>query len=337
MGFIEHIRRIQADEPSSDEESGSSPFSVPAPVSRRQSSAPATATPAAPAQLDESKTSSPKKKRDSAAATEEALTERAPKKVKSTEPSSVGTAKKAKDETRSPAAASTPASLTNGTKSTKKRARMDEEKASEGEQRAVKRVKPEDRSSAKLASIKAEAESSKKTMPAAAPAAQKPVDKMEYFERRVHDMLTDPLDFDDCVYDSNKPMSQHAARSFARNRRGQKQPPPPLEMSGAAGPASGTKPATPKSRGSGSLAKEAQKRAHQQKVNGHVERLKGKAVASSEPEEGIKGPVGGKQPVKVKANVGKRKERAWLTNSRKVERGGQQPQIRVRKYTQSAY
>jgi hypothetical protein len=160
---------------------------------------------------------------------------------------------------------------------------------------------------------------------------------MEYFERRVHDMLTDPLDFDDCVYDSTKPTPRHVERSFARNRRGQKQPPPPLEMSGAAGPAPGAKPVTPKTKGSGSLAKEAQKRAHQQKVKAQVEDLKGKAAASSsEPEEGTKKSVGGKQAGKTKANVGKRKDRAWLTNARKVDGGGQQPQIRVKKYTQSS-
>jgi hypothetical protein len=289
--------------------------------------------------LDEPKPSSPKKKRGSAAVTEEAPTEPSPKKVKGTEASGAGSAKKAKDQARSPAAASTPAPLVDGTKSPKKRARVDEEKATEGEQRAAKRVKPEDRSSsAKPSPAKSQAESSKGS-PAATPAAKKPVEKMEYFERRVHDMLTDPLDFDDCVYESTKPTPRHVARSFARNRRGQKQPPPPLEMSGAAGPSGGGKPATPKkTKESGGLAKEAQKRAHQHKVNGHVERLKGKAGAasSSEPEEGIKKSVGGKQVVKAKANVGTRKERAWLTNARKVDRGGQQPQIRVKKYTQSA-
>ncbi|KAK4100623.1 hypothetical protein N658DRAFT_91187 [Parathielavia hyrcaniae] len=58
----------------------------------------------------------------------------------------------------------------------------------------------------------------------------------ELFERRVYEMLTDPLGFDDCVRDSARPTPRHVVREFARYRSRQTQPPPPLVMSGALGP-----------------------------------------------------------------------------------------------------
>ncbi|EHN76734.1 hypothetical protein SMCF_3751, partial [Streptomyces coelicoflavus ZG0656] len=36
-------------------------------------------------------------------------------------------------------------------------------------------------------------------------------EQMQYHERVVYDMLTDPLGFDDCVYPSSKPPSKHTA------------------------------------------------------------------------------------------------------------------------------
>ncbi|KAK4156917.1 hypothetical protein C8A00DRAFT_12188 [Chaetomidium leptoderma] len=318
MNFIEHLRRIQADEASSDEESGLVLTSVSNPAPRRPSSASSTTSVVAPGQSDENKATGAAKKRDGAeeaAATEEASakTSRAAKKAKGPESVGAKQPQAAKAQTTLPtAAAADGKALTNGVKSPKKRSRDDEKTEIEGERlRAAKKPKSEDRN---------QAESSR-----AAPAALAP---REYFERRVHETLTDPLGFDDLVYNSNKPIPRHVARSFAQYRRRQTQPPPPLEMSGALGSAADAKPAAGKPKSPGSLAKEAQKRAHQQKVKEQV--------------QGAKGFVGSKQAGVPKANAtkGKGKERAWLTNARGksgVKQGGRHHQPSVKKYNKSTY
>jgi len=332
MDFIDHLRRIQADEVSSDEESGLILTSVTTPAPRRrQTPAPNHAALTAPNQPAEAQVTVAKRNLDPTAE---------PASADEANAETSRAAKKAKAATPSPAVDSKPATVTsgsesaaqsNGAKGSKKRAFDDQKTEGEGELPAAKKIKPENRNAVKSVTTKAE---SSKAAPAA-PISQKPIGRMEYFEQRVYEMLTDPLDFDDFVYDSNKPIPRHVARSFAQCRRGQTQPPPPLVMSGAIGSASDAKSATTKPKGSGSLAKEAQKRAHQQKVKEQVQPQKGKAV------EG-RGFVGSKQPVMSKANVGKGKgkERAWLTNARQkpnVNLGGQRHQTGVKKYNKSIY
>lgn len=113
------------------------------------------------------------------------------------------------------------------------------------------------------------------------PAPHKPVDLMEYHELRVYEMLTDPLGFDDCVYPAtNKQSPRHMSKKFARQRGLQNQPSRPLEMSGALGPG-GKQPAR-NGKANNNLAKQAQKRAHEQKVTEQVQGLKRKAGASAE-------------------------------------------------------
>ncbi|KAL2125286.1 hypothetical protein VTJ04DRAFT_1651 [Mycothermus thermophilus] len=113
-------------------------------------------------------------------------------------------------------------------------------------------------------------------------------EQMQYHERVVYDMLTDPLGFDDCVYPSSKPPSKHTARDFSRwRKRGQVWPPPPLEMTGAIGPAvedaaskngKGSKEHKEGKKKEMSLAKEAQLRAHQKKIEEKLEKGKGKLL-----------------------------------------------------------
>lgn len=332
MDFVDHLRRIQADEVSSDEESGLILTSVTTPVPhRRQSPSLNSIAVTARSQPVEAQVTVAKRNRGPIAE---------PASAEETSAETSRTAKKAKAPTPIPAVDSKPASVTtggepapqsNGVNGSKKRVLEDQKTEGEGEQPAAKKIKPENRNVMKPVATKAE--SSKAA--SATPVSQKPIGRMEYFEQRVHEMLTDPLEFDDFVYDSNKPIPRHVARSFARCRRGQTQPPPPLVMSGAIGSASDAKSAITKPKGSGNLAKEAQKRAHQQKIKEQVHTQKGKAV------EG-RGFVGSKQPVMSKANggKGKGKERAWLTNARQrpnVNLGGQQHQGGVKKYNKSTY
>ena len=287
MDFVDQLRRLQADE-SSDEESGLllPPATAPAP---RRTAAKRKAPPAEEADAETSRA-----------------------------------AKKAKPPPMPNGSGSAP--HTNGSSSTAKVINR-----AEGGERVAKAESSKAESS-KAESHKSESrksDSRKPESPKAAPGSrvsQKPAARTEYFEERVHDMLDDPLDFDDFVYDSNKPTPRHVARSFAQFRRRQTQPPPPLVMSGAVGPASGAKPVTTK--GPGSLAKEAQKRAHQQRVK--------EQVRSSKPYEEGRRSGAGKPPGMPEAKVrkGKGKERAWLTNSRQpsgVKQGGQH-QGRVKKY-----
>lgn len=332
MDFVDHLRRIQADEVSSDEESGLLLTSVTAPVPRRRPSPPLNhTTVTAPSQPVEAQVTVAKRKRDPTAE---------PASAEEANAETSRAAKKTKAPTSIPAVDGKPASVTtggepgpqsNGANGSKKRALEDEKTKSEGEQPAAKKIKPENGNVKKPVVTKTE--SSKAA--SATPVPQKPIGRMEYFEQRVHEMLTDPLEFDDFVYDSNKPVPRHVARSFARCRRGQTQPPPPLVMSGAIGSASNAKSAIAKPKGSGSLAKEARKRAHQQKIKEQVHTQKGKAA------EG-RGFVGSKQPAMSRANVGKGKgkERAWLTNARQrpnVNLGGQRHQGGVKKYNKSTY
>ncbi|KAK4042194.1 hypothetical protein C8A01DRAFT_14127 [Parachaetomium inaequale] len=326
MDFIDHLRHIQADEPSSDEDSGTLLTAVTVPAPRRPSPASKPAPVAASDLTAKTKTTGAKRKRDAPA---EALTENA-------------NAETSRAAMMAKSQGTPPAPVANGTKSPKKRT-LDAEKADvDVDARATKKAKTAKpaptKAEAEAGSSKAAATATATTKTTAGPGPQKPVGQMEYFERRAHDMLTDPLGFDDYVYDSNKQTPRHVARSFAKYRRRQSQSPPPLVMSGALGPAPAANPANPKPKGSGSLAREAQKRAHQQKVEGRVQGLKGKGKAveeSSSAHEKGKAVVA-RQQAMANGGVGKRKEKRWLTNARQTGgKGGQHHQGGLVKYKKS--
>ena len=86
------------------------------------------------------------------------------------------------------------------------------------------------------------------------------------------------------------------------------------------------------------MAREAQKRAHQQKVEGRVQGLKrkGKAVESSSSAHEKGKAVVGRQQVMANGRVGKPKEKRWLTNARQTDgKGGQHHQASAVKYKKS--
>ncbi len=294
MDFVDQLRRLQADE-SSDDESGALLTSVSVPAPRRT----AAKRKAAPAEDADAETSR--------------------------------AAKKAKPAPSSPAAESKPAPAANGSASASPAKIIKRASGGAGtEAKDGKRVAKAESSQAGSSKAESSQPESRQSAPGSR-VSQQPVARTEYFEERVHDMLNDPLDFDDFVYDTAKPTPRHVARSFAQFRKRQTQPPPPLVMSGAIGPASEAKPAATKP--SGSLAKEAQKRAHQQRVK--------EQVRLSKPHEEGRRSEGSKQSgvSGAKVSKGKGKERAWLTNSRQpsgVKQGGQQ-QARVKKYIKSTY
>lgn len=277
MDFINHLRLIQADDPSSDEDSS---LSFVSDGSLGASSTSDTTALTNPDKSDEeTKPSGTKRKRKRAAVTKSAPSAKdaaetlpAPKKAK-TESVSAPTPSITMSG-KAPAVAPEPA-RPNGTKKMKKRKLDDEKNETESEPHAAKKMKPETRKRAEQVPVKA----ANSTTASAAPVAPKPLRKMEYFEERVHEMLTNPLGFDDLVYPTDKPVPNYVKRQFAKCRRSQREPTPPLEMSGALGPAPDAKPATTKRQPSESLAMGAQKRAHQQKVKAQGRDLKGKPVA----------------------------------------------------------
>ncbi|KAH6651051.1 hypothetical protein F5144DRAFT_598463 [Chaetomium tenue] len=342
MDFINHLRQLQADESSSDEETGR--LLTDAAVTARRRTTPPSKPPAAtttpPAQPAEAKALTPKRKREAPAEAApegiDAETRRAAKRAKLQLPTP-------------PASTSPPAPLANGTNSPSKRAPAAE--------KGKTATAPPTTASSTINQPKAAriASSSKAPAAAPAPAATKtkppkkaattpssprapalPLNKMEFFERRVHDMLTRPLDFDDCVLDTARPIPRHAARSFAQYRRRQTQPAPPLVMSGAIGPVAkgdgmvgggsaagggGGGGGGGRSKGSSgsALAMEARKNAHQLKVRERGLELKGKGKA---------GPYGkgavAKQSVVSKPDGGRGKERRWLSNARQTGGDGGQ-------------
>jgi hypothetical protein len=298
MDFIKQLRLIQADELSSDEDSSFS-FVADSTPDHDCSSVSDTTTMTIPERSDgETKASSTKRKRDSvtksASSGEDAAeTSRIAKKAKKTESVSAQ---------KAPVATSEPTQA-NGTKKLQKRKLDDEKSEKEAEQpRAAKKMKPE--SEKQVRQVPAKAESSKAA--SAAPVSPKPVRTMEYFEERVHQMLSDPLGFDDLVHPSSKPVPNYVKRQFAQCRRRQRQPTPPLEMRGALGPAPDAKPPTSKRQVSESLAKGAQKRAHQQKVKERVQSLKGKSVSTNKSSDESDGSAGRKQGGRQQPNSSKK-------------------------------
>ncbi|KAL2131153.1 hypothetical protein VTI74DRAFT_5464 [Chaetomium olivicolor] len=340
MDWIEHLRMLQTDEPSSDEESGAHLTAATVPVRRLSpASANSASTPAQPAR--ELEVTGAKRKRTPTAEDSAAMVgvaEGAPvmKKAKAPSPPT------STDGKPPPNVGRLPAPQTNGTEGAKKR-KLDTPGADEEQQLAAKKIRPENGKALKPAATTAE---SSKDAPApakpnsgkgasASRAPSKPVHTMEYFEWRAHDMLTDPLGFDDCVHDTKKPFPRQAARGFAQCRRRQRQPTPPLEMRGALGPTQVARPAKVKVNGPRSLAKEAQKRAHQQKVDEQAQALKGDG----------KGFGGVKHEGMARANgvngKGKHKERVWLTASPQHgnvhKHGGKKRPTSLGKYNKSTY
>ncbi|KAL2145314.1 hypothetical protein VTI28DRAFT_7531 [Corynascus sepedonium] len=337
---FKRLRDIQADESSSDEEPGLVLASASVSAPPRRSPAP---NPAALAifegQQAGTKPIGGKQKR---AAVAENIGEDAV-------PESSQTAKKAVVVPVSPALSSNPAPVasstggTDGTKSPRKRTLEDGKAEAKTEERAIKKARTLEPAATKReeeSSRSAQARSSKAAAVAALPT--KHVAQMEYHDQRVHDMLTDPLGFDDFVYDTTRPMPLHAARSFAKFRRRQSHSAPPLIMSGAIGPATpgGKKPSISKSKGPvDSLAKEVRKRAHQQKVK---ERVQGENGIATRFEPGFLGghrkgnDVVGKRTAGMKGNGGKRKDERWLTAARPGGlNGGERHQPDPKKFKKS--
>ncbi|KAJ4290644.1 hypothetical protein N0V88_006391 [Collariella sp. IMI 366227] len=337
MDCIEHLRMIQADESSLDDDLGARLTATTVPVRRRSPVSVKTTTLNQPARGREVTGA----KRKPAPMAEQAATEGL------AEETSVAT--KAKVPSSQPGTVKNPLAMpgadvpqTNGTNGPNKKRKHDDKSATEEPEKVMaKKTRLADGRASKPAAPTPE---SSKDAPAptkhdnvkassAPPASSKPVHKMEYFERRAHEMLTDPLGFDDCVHDTKKQFPRNAARSFAQCRRRQRQPTPPLEMRGALGPAQNAKKAKVKVSGAGGLAKEPQKRAHQQKVDEQVRGLKGEG----------KGFGGGKHASMAKTDgangKGKGKERAWLTaspqNGRVQKQGGKQRPSSLGKYSKS--
>ncbi|KAL2166445.1 hypothetical protein VTG60DRAFT_2753 [Thermothelomyces hinnuleus] len=343
MDFIKRLRDIQADESSSDEDSGLVLTSASVSALRHRSPVSEQAAAVAANQPEKTKTAGEKRKRDTPA--------EGP--AEDVGPENLPAAKKEEVEPVPPAVGRKLADPvpngrdgTDGNKSTKKRALDEETAGATAEESAAKKariVKPVGGAKVEAESRKpAQSESSKAAGSAAAAAPRpKPVAQMEYHDQRVHDMLTDPLGFDDFVYDTTKPIPPHLARSFARYRRRQPQSPPPLIMSGAIGPAAlaAKSPVNPKLKGPGnSLAKEAQKRAYQQRINERVKDMKEKKAVESEsgfPGEQGKGKavVGRQPPGGLKGGSSKHKEKRWLTAARQGGVNyGEQHRARVKKY-----
>ena len=347
MDFINHLRIPQADEPSSDEESDRILTSAAA-------AAPTATTP--PAQPSEAKAPAAAKRKREAPA-EAAAPE-------GTDAETAQAAKRARVQPHSPPTSSRQPStpvVANGTRPAKKRAPAAEEAAAWAGERVVGQgrvrsttstTKPGAAESSKAAAVTATTAAASAVMPSSSPApapspssaplSRKPVDKMEYFERRVHDMLASPLDFDDCVLDSTRPMPRHAARSFAQYRRRQPQPAPPLVMSGALGPVTGfgvdaksSGGGSKRSRSGGSsLAKEARKNAHRERVRERGLELKGKGKGKANIHG--KGAVG-KRPVGLKSDGSKGRERKCLSNARQTGmNGGQRNSVGGKKYKKFA-
>ncbi len=161
------------------------------------------------------------------------------------------------------------------------------------------------------------------------PLRKKPTSKMEFFEQRVHEMVTDPLEFDDFVYESNRPPPRHTARMFARCRARQSHPPPPLVMSGAIGSPGGLKLASPVSsrKEYRSPSKESKQ---QSRGPGAGRGRKGKGVGSLYSDDESMRSVGSKSPGVRDGGVGKGKgkgkERPWLSNARSKHGGKQSGQ-----------
>ncbi|KAK4194651.1 hypothetical protein QBC40DRAFT_290403 [Triangularia verruculosa] len=95
------------------------------------------------------------------------------------------------------------------------------------------------------------------------------VQKMEYFERRRHEMLGDPLGYDDLVRHTNKPIPLSTQRKFQRFERHYRHPKPErYEMSGALNPPDMTSALAGGSnkKGEESLSRNARKRAHRKRA-----------------------------------------------------------------------
>lgn len=196
-------------------------------------------------------------------------------------------------------------------------------------QPASKRTKLDNGKSGKQAAFKAE--SNKESISVSA--LRKPMHQMEYFDLRVHQMLSNPLGFDDLVYDSTKQQPAYVRRSFAKCRRKQRDSTPPLEMSGGLGPVESAKPAN-KRQQSENLARNAQKRAHQQRVKEQVKDLKGKSVSATKKGDGLNGFINGQQALKSKTTPSPNSQ---YRHGTKRKTGGLLPPTSSKEYTKSTY
>lgn len=280
MDFINNLRMIQSEEPSSDEDSclTLSSFNT----GRSSVSGSTTST---QDKSDEETKPVLKKKRDlipksTSPAQATAGASSIPEEPKKTDEVAKVQAQKPSlsiNKTTTPAPETAEST---GVKNSQKR-KLDDEKsdiATNGQQRAAKKIKPEPAKTAEKVPLKPESSKA----PSAPPTPQKPLPSKEFFQQRVEDMLKNPLGFDDFVYGTKRPMPRHLQRQFAQCRRRQREPTPPLVMSGGLGRVPNAKPAMSKGLKSQNLARDAQKRAHQQKVREHVQGLKGKNAGNGQ-------------------------------------------------------
>ncbi|KAK0669359.1 hypothetical protein QBC41DRAFT_320099 [Cercophora samala] len=106
---------------------------------------------------------------------------------------------------------------------------------------------------------------------------EKPVQKMEYFERRRHEMLDDPLGYDDLVRHTNQQPSALTKKKFLRWERHYRHPKPEkFEMSGALNPPDMTSAlaGSGKKKGEESLSRSARKRAHRKRAEEEANALR---------------------------------------------------------------
>ncbi|KAH6853467.1 hypothetical protein B0I37DRAFT_359388 [Chaetomium sp. MPI-CAGE-AT-0009] len=307
MDFINHLRHIQADEPSSDEESGRILTFAAAPARRRTASPSKPPAAATPTQAGETEDVRAKRKRDTPA-------EAAPVTTSAETPRA---AEKAAVPPPSPPANGKPSPVANGTKSPKKRVLAAEEAGSGARERVHKRAKTEAPLPPKPAAERSKA--ARATAPAPAPVpALAPVPAPA--------PAAAPLGSPSTRWSTLSGGSTTASTTPPSRRPAT--PPGALPSTGAAR----RRPRRPSA-----LAVEAQKRAHGQRKGGErVQDLKGKGKVVVSPSL-LHGKGVGKQPVVSKPDGGKRGERRWLSNARQTgANGGQRHPTSVKKYKKFA-
>ena len=280
MDFINHLRMIQSEEPSSDEDS-----CLMLNLFNTGRSSVSESTTSTQDKSDEETKPVLKKKRDlilksTSSAQAVARASPMPKELEDSDDAAKVQAQKPSLSINKTTNPRPETAESTGVKKSQKR-KLDDEKneiATNGQQRAGKKIKPEPAKPAEKVPLKPESSKA----PSAPPTPQKALPSKEFFQQRVDDMLKNPLGFDDFVYGTKRPMPRHLQRQFAQCRRRQREPTPPLVMSGGLGRVPNAKPAMNKGQKSQSLAKDAQKRAHQQKVRERVQGLKGKNAGNGQ-------------------------------------------------------
>ncbi|KXX82876.1 hypothetical protein MMYC01_200671 [Madurella mycetomatis] len=351
MDFVNHLRLPQADEPSSDEEFTLRISPSSSPDRNDRSSVSDTTTLTIPGKPNGEEKVNTKRKREATAESAPAAAKpaedadkcsRAAKKVKTESLSAGNEPPKAGAQTpdkvdkkhipqtdgKALSAAARPAQP-GGEKLKKRKMGDGMDQTPHEHQPAPKKAKPDNGKSGKQAAFKVEG--NKESISASA--VRKPGHQMEYFELRVHQMLNNPLGFNDLVYDSTKQQPAYVRRSFAKCRRKQRDSTPPLEMSGGIGPVESAKPVN-KRQHSENLARNAQKRAHQQRVKEQVKNLKGKSVSAIKKGDERNVFINGQQTLKSKTTLSPNSQ--YLRGAKR-KAGGLLHPTSSKEYTKSTY